>query len=670
MDTTKLELMLRRLRKDEPSSPCSPRETQAGGNALSGGDTDQPASSRNFYSQLPTTEQVNLKYSPNAIPKWERRQLFLLPSAVDADRNQKEEHLDRMPKHSPNDEEHHGKSTKSWPKASGSVSERQESMSFQKSTGNRPVQEKPSDTNICHAGTPDMSLDRKESKGPDGPVLGNVTLQEIQMDCYGVPTEDTESDIYEDVVFQPSTTAFPNQTIDMSPFVQSHSKSRLDPSYYRVRKVRLSSDAPEQTNNALITSVAKTCSQAMESMTDDQIGAGVHSEDTNRRCSADVTGEGASFIRSATESSLEAQSSLGAPADKEGSLIGKLKGKWRQQQKAEEDEDSHEIESLYLEPDPVEETMDLCELQGPWENKTCLQRTFTLRDFQLDLGSMSLMEDIFKGEEWSKYLPVRECPLLEEETDRSENGSLHSFDDNQQPATDKMNYDSKSNCHSGSARSGTENSDDQEKKTTEGDQEDSGVETSPYIYAIPKEELANPSKEKTSLSSQQEDSGDVYDYVEYMFPMPANWKQHKTTLNNTPLDFSVIKPPELLDNSMLRSRISLAKKRKHRPIGKKKREKTSSTFYKVPSNILTALPESSTPTLTLTLPSTQTRVGSSLFYSLPQTPDGQVSESLPSTTGKSKPKWKGWFPIGKVKGKSKHKFSHGNVQGEENHSNE
>ncbi|KAL2097364.1 hypothetical protein ACEWY4_006571 [Coilia grayii] len=645
-----LQSMLQRLRKDDPSSPCSSGERWAKQNALSGGDNDQQASSRNLNTQ-PTTEQGNLRYSPNIIPKWERRQLFLIPCALDTVRNPKEGNGNKILTPCESDEQQHGKGTKSWSEMPGFVSERKESMSSQEITDNISVHEKPShDTDVCHTETPELLLVTKESSGPDGPVWGNAPLQGLRMDCYGVSTEDTEIEAYEDVVFLSSMAEFPSRSVDLP--------TKLDLSHYRVRKVNLSSDTPVQTKNALVTST-ETRSEAMESMSDDQIIAGVDSEDMNRRYSADVAARHVFFNRGAAGSTVS-HSSLGKQSDKprvtndkKRNLTGKLKEKWRvRHERTQGAEGSQENEALYLEPDPLEEAMpsptSQSEAQGLCKNKTCLQRTFTLRDFKLDLGSMNLMEEVFTGEEWSKYLPAQEGPSLEEETDQSDTNSLHSWDDNQLTVTDKLQHDSRPESHSGSGHFGTENADIQ-KKAVEGNQDDPGVEPNIYIYAIPTEELVNPPRDETNPSSQHEESGDIYDYVEYMIPMPANWKTPKTF---PILDFSVIKTQELLDNSMLKSRISLGKKRKHRPPGKKKKERPYSTFYNIPSAILQPQPQPSPPTLSSPEATVFT---SSVFYSRPSLTDSQdyvSSQSLGSVAGKSKPRWKGLFP--RTKGKPKH----------------
>lgn len=163
-------------------------------------------------------------------------------------------------------------------------------------------------------------------------------------------------------------------------------------------------------------------------------------------------------------------------------------------------------------------------------------RAITFRDFKLDLCSMDLMEEIFTGEEWSKYLPVQEYPSLKLETDQSQTSSLHSCDDNELSVTANLDHGSRPKSYSGSGHS-CENIAKQQN-VIEGHKDDPGVESNIYIYAVPPEEVANPPETRTNPSCSQDESGDIYDYVEYMVPMPLNWKNSKPIPF---LDFSVIK---------------------------------------------------------------------------------------------------------------------------------
>lgn len=149
---------------------------------------------------------------------------------------------------------------------------------------------------------------------------------------------------------------------------------------------------------------------------------------------------------------------------------------------------------------------------------------------------MNLMDEVFSGDEWSKYLPVQKCPSQEQDTDHSQISSVHSCNDNEMSMTANLeHHGSRPEGYSGSVSS--ENTDLQ-KMVREGDQDDSGVESSTYIYAVQMEDVVNPAEKNTNPSGYQEESEDIYDYVEYMIPMPSNRENSKSTHF---LDLSVIK---------------------------------------------------------------------------------------------------------------------------------
>lgn len=166
-------------------------------------------------------------------------------------------------------------------------------------------------------------------------------------------------------------------------------------------------------------------------------------------------------------------------------------------------------------------------------------RAFTFRDFKLDLGSMSLMDEVFTGDEWSKYLPVQKCPSQEEDTDHLQTSNVQTCNDNELSMTaNPEHHGLRPESHSGSGHSCEDT--DLQRTVMDEEQDDSGVESSTYIYAIQTEDGggANTAEKKTNPSGCHEDSEGVYDYVEYMIPMPSHWHNSKSTPF---LDFSVVK---------------------------------------------------------------------------------------------------------------------------------
>ncbi|XP_018944336.2 uncharacterized protein LOC109072556 isoform X1 [Cyprinus carpio] len=236
-----------------------------------------------------------------------------------------------------------------------------------------------------------------------------------------------------------------------------------------------------------------------------------------------------------------------------------------------------------------------------------LERTFTLKDFKLNLEPINLMEEIFTGSEWLSYLPIKESPAEKETSDQSmTNDVLRPEKDIQldvppptaeqdqpediktpeedQPEDVKVNQDSAS--------------DPQEDNVAKvkSDLDVKQVEWDANIFAIPKALLTNNARQKRSCESNKSD--DVYDCVD-MYIIPKNdFPLMKRKASDALLDFSAVKSFELLDNSALKSRIRLSKKRHHRSPKKHKKVKTemlSGIFYKIPMVILNESPVSTSP---------------------------------------------------------------------------
>ncbi|XP_016323572.1 uncharacterized protein LOC107674185 [Sinocyclocheilus anshuiensis] len=225
-----------------------------------------------------------------------------------------------------------------------------------------------------------------------------------------------------------------------------------------------------------------------------------------------------------------------------------------------------------------------------------LDRRFTLKDFKLNLEPINLMEEIFTGSEWLSYLPSKESPTEKDTSDQSmTNYVLQPEKDIQlnvplpTPEQDqsediKDNQDIVSDPQEDNVAKA--NSDLNVKQ----------VEQDANIFAIPKALLtSNAIKQRAGIDCETKKSEDIYDRVD-MYIIPRNdfpLMQRKTS--DAPLDFSAVKSFELLDNSALKSRIRLSKKRHHRPPKKHKKVKTetsSAIFYKIPPVILNESPVS------------------------------------------------------------------------------
>ncbi|XP_059407596.1 uncharacterized protein LOC132141966 isoform X2 [Carassius carassius] len=219
-----------------------------------------------------------------------------------------------------------------------------------------------------------------------------------------------------------------------------------------------------------------------------------------------------------------------------------------------------------------------------------LDRRFTLKDFKLDLEPINLMEEIFSGSEWLSYLPSKESPTEKDTSDQSiTNDVLQPEKDIQlnvplpTPEQDQSE-DIKDNQDSAS--------DVQEDNVAKAnsDLDVKHVEQDADIFAIPKALLtSNAIKQMAGIDCESNKSEDIYDFVD-MYIIPRNdFPLMKRKASDAPLDFSAVKSIELLDNSALKSRIRLSKKRHHRPPKKNKkvkRETSSAIFYTIPPVIL------------------------------------------------------------------------------------
>ncbi|XP_026790767.2 uncharacterized protein si:dkey-9i23.6 [Pangasianodon hypophthalmus] len=202
-----------------------------------------------------------------------------------------------------------------------------------------------------------------------------------------------------------------------------------------------------------------------------------------------------------------------------------------------------------------------------------LQRTFTLKDFKLDLEPINLLEEICTGEEWAKFLPVKDSPPQTDAKDYSQTeDSHHSNDDiGSQNAVIKPGLSAdKEQSEIGSSPASI--TDSQEDRVIQVRQ---GTSDSP-ISAFPKTPIRNVTvTQRTSDMPEYERFKAEENDLVVMYLHDEN---DLTKVKNMPLDLSVVKSSGVLDNSALKSRIQLSKKRKHQPTEKRKKGKTQMDF--------------------------------------------------------------------------------------------
>ncbi|KAF5900679.1 titin isoform X2, partial [Clarias magur] len=112
-------------------------------------------------------------------------------------------------------------------------------------------------------------------------------------------------------------------------------------------------------------------------------------------------------------------------------------------------------------------------------------------------------------------------------------------------------------------------------------------------------------------------------------PYESDHRSNQATLTDVPLDFSVVKSSGILDNSALKNRIQLSKKRKHRPPGKNNNEIPKMKFS--PMNFIR---QRNAPTESVwSHHSSEPSVSSSsTFYNVPMSQDSNDSQTpVPGT---------------------------------------
>nr|XP_055060883.1 uncharacterized protein si:dkey-9i23.6 isoform X1 [Misgurnus anguillicaudatus]XP_055060884.1 uncharacterized protein si:dkey-9i23.6 isoform X1 [Misgurnus anguillicaudatus] len=210
-----------------------------------------------------------------------------------------------------------------------------------------------------------------------------------------------------------------------------------------------------------------------------------------------------------------------------------------------------------------------------------LERTFTLKDFKLDLEPINLMDEIFTGEEWLPFLPSKTSQTDQDAGDMNrpeEYAQIHVS----QPTT-KQNQPEDNRLDKKQHINNTEETISELDSVTKVNNNIYAKEVGSDgdIIAIPKALLINPAKQQGVCGIFQ--SGDVFDCRgKYVIPK-QDFMLMKRKSEDVSFDFSAVQSSGLLDNSALKSRIRLSKKRPHRPPKKHRKLKPDFKFYKIPS---------------------------------------------------------------------------------------
>ncbi|XP_056312699.1 uncharacterized protein si:dkey-9i23.6 [Danio aesculapii] len=284
----------------------------------------------------------------------------------------------------------------------------------------------------------------------------------------------------------------------------------------------------------------------------------------------------------------------------------KLKERFKEKQDCEQNTSTSAEDNVEEEEQPME-TEDP-DLPPPLPTKkgkyVILDRKFTLRDFKLNIEPINLMEEIFTGDEWLNYLPTKGSSDEKDTSDQS-----ISYDPPKLETDNQVNVPEpipEPNPQEDIKTTQDSVDDTQQDKAAEVNSQArvERVESNTSVFAIPKALLTNNAiKQMTDCEPKKSD--DIYDCVD-IYILPKNdipTAKRKASEVNL-IDFSAIKSFALLDNSALKSRIRLSKKRPHRPPKKHKKvkaEKSNAIFYKIPPVILNEspltafLPRHSTP---------------------------------------------------------------------------
>ncbi|XP_056591208.1 uncharacterized protein si:dkey-9i23.6 [Triplophysa dalaica] len=227
-----------------------------------------------------------------------------------------------------------------------------------------------------------------------------------------------------------------------------------------------------------------------------------------------------------------------------------------------------------------------------------LKRTFTLKDFELNLEPINLMEEVFTGEEWLPYLPSKtSSPQKDAGKQAMPDDVVHPDKDTElhvPQMTSEQNQTEDGNENLSDVKQDIINENDETISELDNERKDNRnllereVVPNARIFAIPKALLSNAAQKQRPrrISNEINTSENVYECMDtFLIPKNDFLLMERRSLD-VYLDFSTVKSLDLLDNSALKSRINLSKKRHHGPPKKYRKETAKmmySKFYEIPS---------------------------------------------------------------------------------------
>ncbi|KAL6486872.1 hypothetical protein MHYP_G00034980 [Metynnis hypsauchen] len=304
-------------------------------------------------------------------------------------------------------------------------------------------------------------------------------------------------------------------------------------------------------------------------------------------------------------------------------LVARLKEKNGREQKRssrcnhDDEEDARSVTSMEQAEPPVK--LQPSPPISPKE-KNCptvhvkLQRTFTFRDFTLNLEPINLLEEVLTGEEWARFLPDKEGSPQAEPNAHLQTESSVQLDDVQSHSLVIKQELSAKKDESHSDVDEISISDTPLDKVSQSRQRQDKPHSA--IFAVPKALITNAAvKQRRSEVPQYEPSSedDVYDFVE-VYMLPKEEPLNKSKAKDLQFDMSAVKSLGVLDNSALKSRIHLSKKRRHRPPKKRKKEKPEDTQFSKFYTSCTPVDLSHHLSASTTSSSDKSAFASSVFY--------------------------------------------------------
>lgn len=300
------------------------------------------------------------------------------------------------------------------------------------------------------------------------------------------------------------------------------------------------------------------------------------------------------FSKAAVDNSLAKTQKKGVK-HKMKNFTQKLKEKFKEKQDCEQNtgmsaEDNLEEEEQPMEVEDPDHPPPLPTKKGKY---VILDRKFTLKDFKLNIEPINLMEEIFTGDEWLNYLPSKSSSDVKDTSDQSISYDLSKLEKDTQVSVPELIPEPDPPVDIKTTQDSVDEAQQDKAAEVNSHARVERVESHASVFAIPKALLTNNAIEQMT-DCEPKKSNDIYDRVDiYILPKNDIPIAKRKASGVHPMDLPAIKSFALLDNSALKSRIRLSKKRPHRPPKKHKKvkaEKSHAIFYKIPPVILTASP--------------------------------------------------------------------------------